>query len=502
VGNELGKVIAESLKKAVRKVEAPLPVAQTEAAIRKATVAAYGKDLYKPSAAAIKRAAEAVQQKAVPRLERQSFQAVRMMHKPPMAGAAAVVSSKGVAVTLPDLGNLVKDLPKGNGTADVTYLAYGAYNNNLSQYIPKHLNSLETVGSTDSVKILAVIDGADKGSARKWLIQKDANLNKITSPNILAGPAGELDMSNAASLKGAVQWGFDNFPAGTKWLDLKDHGAGDFGFFQDAAHADPMRIPAAAQAILDGTNGKGVDVISGDMCEFMTAGMVYDLRKATRVLVGSSDETFPLAMHYEKALAQLGKNAKVDPIALAKLIASNVEMTGKDIIEAGDIPGVKRIYHISIADTSKAENMASAIKDLSSALVKALDTKRDEVVSALKGVKPMYVANHGGFDWNQRDLAGIANALKSDVNDPAVKAAADKVLASTVGPGGVVVQSAAAAEEGGALSGLTMYLPLDGKVDATWKNMALDQATGWSTFLTKLGLAPANAPAVAAAVAH
>jgi hypothetical protein len=216
-------------------------------------------------------------------------------------------------------------------------------------------------------------------------------------------------------------------------------------------------------------------------------------------LVGSSDETFALAMHYDKTLAQLGKNSKLDAIGLAKLIASNVEMTGKDIIEAGDVPGVKRIYQISIADTSKAENMAGAIKELSSALVKALDTQRDEVVSALKGVKTMYVANHGGFDWNQRDLAGVANALKANVNDPAVKAAADKVIATTVGPGGVVVQNAAAAEEAGALSGLTIYLPLDGKVDPTFTNMALDKATGWSTFLTKLGLAPANAPVAAIA---
>lgn len=446
MGNELGKMMADGFERLTRKAAPKLPERQAAAAIKRGAAEVYGRDTL-----------------------------LRSVAKPPAVD-----------------GVLTDALPKAAGTKPVTFLTYSASDNELSEFVPKHLNNLERVGTNDAVNVLAFTDRDGMNDTRRYLISKDAKPATVSSAFEKVGTDGELDMSNPESLKAAVAWARTNYPGKLTWLDANNHGAGYYGLFQDKQSLDPMRLPQIAQAVLDGNGGKPVDLLTVDACEMQAAEFNYEMRRAARVIVGSSDETFPMGMNYDKTLAALSKNPTDDPIALGKLVASNVQLTGKDMVEAGDGPGVKRVYHVAVTDTSKAEAMAKAVDELSGSLMTALDTRRPQVVDAIKGVKKLYVANHGGYDWNMRDLPSLAEALKNTVDDPAVKASADKVLAATTGPGGLVVQTAAAEEEAGATRGVTIYLPLDGKIDPIYKDTAFAKDTRWAQFLEKLG--PTNAP--------
>jgi hypothetical protein len=382
------------------------------------------------------------------------------------------------------VGKLVKELPKATGEKPVTFLTYKAMDNELSPYIAQHLDLLEKVGSDDHLNILAFTDGAGTNDTRKWLVQADKKAGKVVSP-FQAVP--EMDTSDAKTLQAAVKWGFGDYPGKLRWLDLNDHGAGWYGIFQDQTTTDPMRLAAMRQAILTGAGGKPLDLITFDACLEGSAEVNYELRDVVKTIVASEDETFPLGMNYDQVLAEVAKHPDMDAKAIAKLVFDKVQITGKDIIEAGDGPGVKRVYEMSVFDTSKMGDVAKAVDGLAGALMDAMPTQRKPIISALQGVKPFYASNHGGFDWSHRDLGAIAEALRDQVSDAKVKAAADQVLKAVHGPDGAVLHHAAAEEEQGAARGMSIYLPLDGKVDPVYENTAFAKDTRWAKFLKTLG---------------
>lgn len=494
MGNELGKLISNGLNHLTLKALGRSSERDADTALAKAASRDLGRDTLVRSERYMERAASALSRGPAADVAEKAGRdaASKDIAGKALAGGARKEASAAAQKNVE--GTLVKELPKATAKKPITFLTYSASDNELAQYVDQHVADLGQVGTTPNVNVLAFTDKDGIGDSRMYLVQKETNPKKLVSPFVQVGKDGEVNMSDPASLSQAVKSGFGNYPSEMTWLDGNNHGAGYFGLFQDRESLTPMRLPGIAQAVLDGNGGKPVDLFSVDACEMDCIEFGFQMRKAAKAIVASEDETFPMGMHYGQTLAELSAHPTTDPIEVAKLVAKNVQMTGKDIITAGDGAGVKRVYQVAVLDTSKADTAAQAVDELSNALITALDTKRPQVLDALKGVKTLYVANHGGYDWNMRDLPSIATALKQNVDDPAVKAAADKVLAATTGPGGMVVQSASAAEEAGATLGLSIYTPLDGKVDPVWQDTDFAKSTHWGQFLQKLGTAPAGKP--------
>ncbi|MDB5097208.1 MAG: putative clostripain peptidase family [Cyanobacteria bacterium RYN_339] len=383
------------------------------------------------------------------------------------------------------VGKLVKELPKATGEKPVTFLTYKAMDNELSPYIAQHLDRLERSGSGAGINVLAYTDGAGTNDTRKYFVQADKQAGKVTSPYQAVAEANTAD---AKTLEQAVAWAFGgDYPAKLRWLDLNDHGAGWYGILQDQTAVDPVRLAAMRKAILAGAGGKKLDLLTFDACLEASAEVSYEMRDVTGLMVASEDETFPLGMNYDQVLAELAKRPDMDAKALAKLVFDKVQKDGEDMITAGDGPGVKRVYQMSVIDTSKAGDVAKAVDGLAGALIGAMGKQRKPIVSALQGVKPFYASSHGGFDWAHRDLGAIAEALRDAVPDAKVKAAAEQVLKTVNGPEGAVLHQVAAKEQQGAARGMSIYMPLDGKVDPVYMDTAFAKDTRWATFLKTLG---------------
>jgi hypothetical protein len=356
--------------------------------------------------------------------------------------------------------------------------------NELAPYIEQHLDLLERTGSTDHVTMLAYTDGAGTADTRKYLVQADKKAGKVTSPYVAAG---EQNTADPKTLEAAVKWAFGgDYPAKLRWLDLNDHGAGWYGILQDQAAVDPVRLGAMRQSILAGTGGKKLDLLTFDACLEASAEVGYEMRDVTGLMVASEDETFPLGMNYDQVFADLAKKPDTDARTLAKLVFDKIQKDGPDMIEHGDGPGVKRVYQMSVIDTAKMGDVAKAVDGLAGALVDAMPKHKQPIVGALRGVKPFYAANHGGFDWSRRDLGANAEALRDGVPDAKVKAAAEQVLKAVHGPDGAIVHQVAVAEQQGAARGMSIYLPLDGQVDAVYKDTAFAKDTRWVKFLETL----------------
>ncbi|MDA8244993.1 MAG: clostripain-related cysteine peptidase, partial [Elusimicrobia bacterium] len=104
--------------------------------------------------------------------------------------------------------------------------------NNLERYALKDMNEMEMVGSTDKVNIVTEIgriagydssDG-DWKTVRRYLVKKDNDTSKITSPVVQELP--KVDMGDYKSVVDFALWAKKNYPAKKYMLIVWNHGAG------------------------------------------------------------------------------------------------------------------------------------------------------------------------------------------------------------------------------------------------------------------------------------
>jgi hypothetical protein len=405
----------------------------------------------------------------------------------PVTAGQQVLSDLGAMADLPAIaaqidkaklgvdaaGTKVSKLPVPGGAKPVTFLTYKALDNNLSEMLPEHLNTLERAGSSTNVNAVALTDGSDQGDTREYYIRQDNDFKTITSPYVSVGRGGELDSGDAASLARAVKWAAKSYPARFRWVDVNNHGGGYYGICQDEDTTHIIRLPQLAGAL--SAAGK-VDVLSFDACLMATAEVAFELRNAAKVMVASEDESFALGMNYDVTLAALAKQPNVDPLAMSREMVLRANRKGSDL----------RLPTISAIDLSKAGNVAGAVDQLAVALLKALPRQKQAIMMSLTAVKAFYVAGPDKSDFDHRDLHEVVTQLKARVQDPGVQAACAAVQGTLFNRGGVVVMSRSANTEGKVTRGLSIYLPTNGNLDPVYADTAFAKATHWDEFLAAL----------------
>ncbi len=103
------------------------------------------------------------------------------------------------------------------------FIVYMAANNNLHSYAIKNLNQMMTVGSNDSINIIAQIDGLQNNKIKRYYVKKGELItiaeNDTESSEVL--PSGTPE-----SLYNLSSWTMQNFPADHQALVLWNHGSG------------------------------------------------------------------------------------------------------------------------------------------------------------------------------------------------------------------------------------------------------------------------------------
>lgn len=373
-------------------------------------------------------------------------------------------------------GTRVSELPKPAAAKAVTFLTYKALDNNLGLTLEQHLNVLEHAGSSTRVNALALTDDIGPRNTFKYYLSQDADPDTITSPYAPFVKSGaDLDTGSGASLTRAMRWGFGDYPAKLRWLDVNDHGGGYYGVAQDDQKNSIIRLPELAKALASG--GK-VDVLSFDACLMASAEVSYELRGAARYMVASEDSSYALGMNYDQTLAALAAGgASVDPQALARDLVLRAQRKGS----------VKALFTISAIDLGKAEAVTKAVDALAGALIAAYPKEKAAIALSLKAVQPFHVGGADGTDFNHRDLNEVVVQLKERVGDPGVRQAAASLNKALFNQGGAILLSRATREQNGVARGLSIYLPTDGKIDPIYLDTAFAKATRWDEFLALLG---------------
>ncbi|MEB3330711.1 MAG: clostripain-related cysteine peptidase [Candidatus Sericytochromatia bacterium] len=370
-------------------------------------------------------------------------------------------------------GTRVKRLPVPSKPKDVTFFTFKALDNNLGVTLPMHLNTLEKAGSNAGVNAVVLTDDIGPNNSRWYYITQDRDLDTISSPWTPVGKRGEVNSGSGGALASAMRTAFGSYPSRMRWLDVNNHGGGYYGIAQDDRSDAIIRLPQLATALNRGRGARKIDLLTFDACLMATIEVAHELRNTAEVMVASEDSSYALGMNYDTTLAALARGAKPDPAALGRDIVLRAQRKGNLVA----------LFTISALDLSQASRTTQAVDRLGKTLLAAMPTHGSQIKRALAAVKPFYVAGPDQSDFNHRDLHEVLVQLRERITDRSIQAACAGVQATLFNKNGLILLSRAAREEAKVPRGVSIYLPLDGKVDPIYKNTAFARDTSWDEFL-------------------
>ena len=206
-------------------------------------------------------------------------------------------------LSVPAAEPVVEKAAAGKNDKEWTIMVFVNGKNNLETYALKDMNEMEMIGSTDKINVVTEIgriagyasNDGDWKTARRYLVKKDNDINKITSP-ILAD-LGKVDMGDYKHLVDFATWARTNYPAKRYMLIVWNHGAGWIksrgevtkGISYDDETGNHITTPQLGMAMK--AIGK-VDVIGTDACLMQMPEVNYEIKDYVDYIV-ASEETEP-----------------------------------------------------------------------------------------------------------------------------------------------------------------------------------------------------------------
>jgi cysteine peptidase C11 family protein len=236
-----------------------------------------------------------------------------------------------------EIANLEIEVPgmetlnkKTKGLAEWTIMVFVNSKNNLERYGLKDVNEMEMVGSSDKVNVVVEMgrmsgfdssEGDWKGT-RRYLIQKDDNINSVTSP--VVEDLGKTDMGDWKELVKFAKWAKEKYPAKKYMLTVWNHGAGweksimtTKGISYDDETHNHFTTPQLGRAI----NEIGrLDIYSSDACLMQMASVDYEMKDNVTYIVGSEETEPGDGYTYNTMLAPIVAKPEMTAFQTAKVV--------------------------------------------------------------------------------------------------------------------------------------------------------------------------------------
>ncbi|MBI5622418.1 MAG: hypothetical protein HY924_01430 [Elusimicrobia bacterium] len=345
--------------------------------------------------------------------------------------------------------------------------------NNLESYGLKDVNEMELVGSDDKVAVTVEL-GRIKGYAsedgdwvgsRRYVVQKDADGNKIASP--VLQDLGKVDMGDYKHMVEFVKWAKAAAPAKRYMLIVWNHGSGwdrltkgDFwttGISYDdetGNHISTQQLELALQAI------GGLDVLGMDACLMQMAEVGYQVRKYANVIVASEETEPGDGYTYDTFLAGLTAKPYATPAQLGKIAAeaytAHYAKLGQGATQSAVFAGA---FNDLIAKTNDWTGAVLAAKEI------------EVVKSAGQSAQDFYYSSN-------KDLYHFVKLVTEGTKVPAVKAKGEDLLKflsqQMIGTNAVTGSAYKNAY------GLAVYLP--SYYSATYDKLAWSTDGNWDAF--------------------
>ncbi|MCX6090449.1 MAG: clostripain-related cysteine peptidase [Candidatus Atribacteria bacterium] len=358
-------------------------------------------------------------------------------------------------------------------------MVYVDGDNDLSSYAFQDINTMEFVGSTDQVKIVAQLDSLGITGTKRYLIMPDSNPFMITSPVI--GDPGEVNMGNGSSLTGFIQFSVQKYPAKKYALVLWNHGggfrsAGETHILKDicwdeSSGNDSLTMPELSQAL--SSSGVFLNVLAMDACLMGMVEVAYQVRNNASILVASEESVPGEGMVYERFLQDLVSSPTMEGSTLARYM----------------IDSYMNIYSGSGMGVTLSSLRLSSL----SPLITALDQLAGAILSD-SGSRDLYreIGCRDTIWFSDTDFIDIGNFAQNLINHPSVsgtvKATAQNVLS---GLGSAVLYNRGSGLNDynwnlSGVRGLSIYFPYN-PYSAKYNELAFAQSTQWDNLAKFIG---------------
>jgi hypothetical protein len=353
-----------------------------------------------------------------------------------------------------------------------TIMVYMDGDNDLDDCAWDDLMELESVSSTDEIKIVTQLDAyySCSGTFRYYITGSAPGASYPLYPNDIVQTLPEQNMADPATLTSFVNWAATNYPAEKYLLVLWNHGAGwrdrnilTKGVIWDDTSGDFMTMAELVQG-LNGTN-EGIDIIGFDACLMQMAEVAYEIygiTNAPNYMVTSQATEWWDGWPYDDILAHLLANPGMTEGVLCETIVD-------DFINYCGIEGTLSTLDFSAGtyDTYQALN--------SFAIALMASSYQNEIATA-RSLAQSYSYSSG---YRIKDLYNFAERIKNSVPD--CQSEAQTVMnqvnnfvlfESHIGSG--VTNS----------HGLSVYLPdYAGEYDSDYNDLQFAIDTQWDEFL-------------------
>ena len=418
-------------------------------------------------------------------------------------------------------------MAKRAGRRRWTVMVYLAGDNNLDSAGVTDLGEMKTVGSSDSLAVVAQFDrsGRSRVTNRYYLRKGTALADDVVQR------LGETNTGDPRVLTNFVQWAARTYPADRYCLVIWNHGAGvdDSNLYggdyfggqpppvsrkgtvvpgRTRSLSKPVRMSTVEAALkrarralfaptvesmvktraiafddeakdfLDNvelkrvlkaarkTLKKDLDILGFDACLMSMVEIAWQLRGMVSLTCGSEEEEPGEGWPYDSILRAVARNPAIAPKALAAaIVRSYAASYGKN-------DGVT----LSATDVGAVKPLVGAVSALGTALTKALgDPSKRAAILAIRAQVQEYTAPYDQYC----DLGDLCALLGQFVRDAAVTAARQRVLTALKG---AVLANAAKGKSVANSHGLSIYFPKK-RVSTLYSDLDFTKRNGWVGFI-------------------
>lgn len=320
-----------------------------------------------------------------------------------------------------------------------TVMVYIDADNNLEYFGVENLQWLESVGSSDEVNFVVLIDTYTDEAYLKYVEQGGSTIVQSW---------GEVDMASPDTMSKFIKEAKKAYPAKSYAFISWDHGGGwrglnwdDTTYEQTNGGDDFMNMKELRQAVVDA--GLVFDVFAFDQCLMAQPEVAYQVRDYAKYLVFSEETVYGQGFPYDLIAEDMVSKPTMTALECANVMAEDFAWFYNSITWAND-------WTISVFDMSYMDDMTTAITDLAAASMDSLSMYKTAMKNARSNAQTFYYPYF-------IDLKGYAMNLVADGSIPAGElkiAAADVVQIIDNG-----IVSCLNSKHNNDAYGMTIYLP-------------------------------------------
>lgn len=329
------------------------------------------------------------------------------------------------AITALVLSGAVGDEPDedAQGEASWTFLVYMMGDTNLEPYALDDLAEMASVGSSNELNVVAMVDRSPDYSSDGVLNLDDWEDTKLLEVQqdefVELADLGELNTGDPETLAAFVETAVNEYPAENYALLLWDHGGGWLGMGADETDdEDPLgldEIAAGIEAGLAATDVDKLDMIGFDACLMATYEVVSTLAPHADYMVASEEVEPGHGWNYGQ-LALIEEEPGTDAPSLASAMLEGYSAQAAEEGTDSDIT-------LGILDLSAVDELQSALADVADAYIDDPGAYTPELASAQQDVLEFGRDPDPTYSTYQIDLGGfLANLAESGDGELAERA--------------------------------------------------------------------------------